>query len=151
MNFESQDVTGLCDARRLQGHQFTDKAIDSSETMKQFVAESFHQGFVALPKGGYGGPYRKMILLSRRAAHVCRHQRRDRGETCTPRAVRATWPPEVAAEVGANVVSAGQRARSLPRRDGPANLNRGPERPPQGPGTREAVVYAADAIPADGF
>jgi hypothetical protein len=38
-SFESQDVTRLLDARRLQDDQFTDKAIDSSETKVNFVVE----------------------------------------------------------------------------------------------------------------
>jgi hypothetical protein len=38
-SFESQDVTRLLDARRLQDDQFTDKAIDSSETKVNLVAE----------------------------------------------------------------------------------------------------------------
>ncbi len=36
---ESQDVTRLLDARRLQDDQFTDKAIDSSETKVNLIAE----------------------------------------------------------------------------------------------------------------
>ena len=58
MSFESEDVMRLLDARRLQDHQFTDKAINNAETKKNLVDESFNQGFVALPKGGYGVPFR---------------------------------------------------------------------------------------------
>jgi hypothetical protein len=71
------------------------------------------------PKGVTGFPYRKIILLSRRAAHVCRH-RRVAIAARPARPALATQPPEV----GANVVSAGLRllARSLPSHNAPANL-----------------------------
>jgi hypothetical protein len=94
----------------------------------------------------------------RRAAHVCANASalRSRGGLHDPCSLRDTAArgSRPSAEVGANVVSAGLRlpARSLPRHDGPAYMNREPERPPQGPGTREvAAVHATDAIPADGF
>jgi hypothetical protein len=93
-NFESQDVTRLLDARRLQVHHFTDKAIDSPETKKQFVAESFNQGFFALPKGDYGVALQENEIVVSPGRTPAR---RDRGETCTPCAARATWPPEVPA------------------------------------------------------
>ena len=54
MNFESEDVIRLLDARRLHDHQFTDKAVNSAVTKHSMIAESYNKGFVALPKGGYG-------------------------------------------------------------------------------------------------
>jgi hypothetical protein len=55
MKFVSQDIMRLLDARCLQDHQFTDKAINNAETKKNLVAESFNQGFVGklllCPKG----------------------------------------------------------------------------------------------------
>ena len=37
MSFESEDVMRLLDARRLQDHQFTDKAINNAETKKNLT------------------------------------------------------------------------------------------------------------------
>jgi hypothetical protein len=42
----------LLDARRLHDHQFTEKAINSQESKKKMIAESYNQGFTALP--GFG-------------------------------------------------------------------------------------------------
>jgi hypothetical protein len=53
MSYESDDVTKLLDARRLHD-VFTDKAINSAVTKNNMVADSFNNGFLALPKGGYG-------------------------------------------------------------------------------------------------
>jgi hypothetical protein len=39
----------LLDARRLHDHQFTEKAINSQETKKKMIPESYNQGFTALP------------------------------------------------------------------------------------------------------
>ena len=71
MSFESEDVMRLLDTRRLQDHQFTDKAINNAETKKNLVAESFNQGFVALPKGGYGVPLQERELLVLRMKLLC--------------------------------------------------------------------------------
>jgi hypothetical protein len=135
--------------------QFSDRSLRPRLIL---VAESFNQGFVALPKEVTGFLFRKMKLLSRWAAHVCAAASalRSRGGLHDPRSLRdaAARGSRPSAEAGANAVSAGLRlqARSLPRRDGPAHPNREPERPPQGPGTRvAAAVCATDAIPADGF
>ncbi len=55
LNFETDDVMLLLDAKRLHDqHQFTEKQINSAETKEKMIAESFNQGFTALPKGGYG-------------------------------------------------------------------------------------------------
>ena len=39
----------LLDARRLYGHQLTENSINSQETKEENFAESFNQGFTALP------------------------------------------------------------------------------------------------------
>ncbi len=53
-SYESEDVTRLLDARRLDDHHFTDKAIKSAATKNDMIADSLNNGFLALPKGGYG-------------------------------------------------------------------------------------------------
>ncbi len=49
----------MLDARRLHDHQllvqFTENAINSQETKKKMIADSYTQGFTALPGYGIGG------------------------------------------------------------------------------------------------
>ena len=45
----------LLDARRLQDHQFMDKENNSTATKNNVIADSYNQGFAALPNGGVRG------------------------------------------------------------------------------------------------